>query len=134
MLRSAIGERACCIQQDTKKRAREPVGAGGRPASQTFEQFRPDLRYERTDTEGPAFDRMKTRLDAVAPQTGMSQTFKLSGLDVYRVLDCTNKETRLDTGHRLPGFKDSPEAGVIFLRRPLQDRCSFLKLRQAGRG
>jgi adenylate cyclase len=57
-------------------------------APRTFEQFRLDLRYERTDTAGPAFDRMKTRLDAVASQTGMSQIFRLRGVDVYRVLDC----------------------------------------------
>jgi adenylate cyclase len=51
-------------------------------------QYRLDLRYERTETEGTNFDRMKTRLDAVASQTGMSQVFKLLGVDIYRVLDC----------------------------------------------
>jgi adenylate cyclase len=55
---------------------------------ETCYQFRLDLHYERTDTEGPAFDRMKTRLDAVASQTGMSQVFRLRGVDIYRVLDC----------------------------------------------
>lgn len=66
---------------------------------QTFEQFRLDLRYERTDTEGTAFDRMKTRLDAVASQTGMSQVFRLRGMDVYRVLDCRllNSEVRTES-------------------------------------
>jgi adenylate cyclase len=68
-------------------------------APQTFEQFRLDLRYERTDTEGTAFERMKTRLDAVASQTGMSQVFSLRGMDVYRVLDCRllNSEVRTET-------------------------------------
>jgi GAF domain/Pyridoxamine 5'-phosphate oxidase len=68
-------------------------------APQTFEQFRLDLRYERTDTEGAAFDRMKTRLDAVASQTGMSQVFRLRGMDVYRVLDCRllNSEVRTES-------------------------------------
>ena len=67
-------------------------------APRTFEQFRLDLHYERTETEGPAFDRMKTRLDAVASQTGMSQVFSLRGLDVYRVLDCRllNSEVRTE--------------------------------------
>ena len=65
----------------------------------TFEQFRLDLRYERTDTGGAAFDRMKTRLDAVASQTGMSQVFRLRGMDVYRVLDCRllNSEVRTES-------------------------------------
>ncbi len=51
-------------------------------------QYRLDLRYERTETEGPVFEKMKTRLDAVASQTGMSHIFKLRGVDVFEVLDC----------------------------------------------
>ena len=51
-------------------------------------QYRLDLRYERTETEGVIFDRMKTRLDAVASQTGMSQVFRLRGVDIFEVLDC----------------------------------------------
>ena len=42
----------------------------------------------RTETEGPSFERMKTRLDAVASQSGMSRVFKLRGVDVFEVLDC----------------------------------------------
>ena len=60
-----------------------------------FRQYRLDLRYERTETEGAVFDRMKTRLDAVASQTGMSQVFRLHGVDIFLVLDCRpmNAET-----------------------------------------
>jgi hypothetical protein len=72
---------------------------------ETAYQFRLDLRYERTDTEGPAFDRMKTRLDAVASQTGMSQVFHLRGVDIYRVLDCRplNAEVRSENADKV-GF------------------------------
>ena len=58
-------------------------------------QYRLDLRYERTETEGAVFDRMKARLDAVASQTGMSQVFRLRGVDIFEVLDCRpmNAET-----------------------------------------
>jgi GAF domain/Pyridoxamine 5'-phosphate oxidase len=55
---------------------------------ETGEQYRLDLQYLRTETEGPAFERMKIRLDAVAAQVGMSQVFKLRGVDVFEVLDC----------------------------------------------
>ena len=55
---------------------------------ETADQYRLDLQYERTEAEGPVFDRMSTRLAAVASQTGMSQVFTLHGVDVYRVLDC----------------------------------------------
>jgi adenylate cyclase len=52
------------------------------------DQYRLDLRYLRTETEGPAFDRMNSRLEAIGSQTGMSRVFKLRGVDVYEVLDC----------------------------------------------
>ena len=55
---------------------------------ETADQYRLDLQYERTEVEGPAFDRISTRLAAVASQTGMSRIFTLRGVDVYRVLDC----------------------------------------------
>jgi adenylate cyclase len=54
----------------------------------TADQYRVDLRYLRTETDGPAFERMRARLEAVASQTGMSRVFKLRGVDVYEVLDC----------------------------------------------
>jgi adenylate cyclase len=57
-----------------------------RPGS--ADQYRLDLRYLRTETDGPAFDRMRVRLEAVAAQTGMSRVFKLRGVDIYEVLDC----------------------------------------------
>ncbi len=55
---------------------------------ETLKQYRLDLRYLRTETEGPSFERMKIRLDAVASQSGMSDVFKLRGVDVFEVLDC----------------------------------------------
>jgi hypothetical protein len=55
---------------------------------ETLYQYRLSLCYERTETEGPTFERMKSGLDAVASQTGMSQVFRLRGVDIYRVLDC----------------------------------------------
>ena len=65
-----------------------------RPGS--AEQYRLDLKYLRTETDGPAFDRMRARLEAVASQTGISRVFKLRGVDVYEVLECrpVNEERR----------------------------------------
>lgn len=54
----------------------------------TADQYRLDLRYLRTETDGPAFDRMRARLEAIASQTGMSRVFKLRGVDVFEVLEC----------------------------------------------
>jgi adenylate cyclase len=54
----------------------------------TSDQYRLDVLYLRTETDGPVFDRMNTRLTAIASQTGMSRVFRLSGVDVYEVLEC----------------------------------------------
>jgi hypothetical protein len=51
-------------------------------------QYRMDLAFERTDVSGDVFERVRTRLDAVASQSGMQNVFKLRGVDVYRVLEC----------------------------------------------
>ena len=52
----------------------------------TGREFLLDLEYERTETEGPLFERMKTNLDAVAAAEGMDQIFHLRGTDICRVL------------------------------------------------
>jgi hypothetical protein len=56
--------------------------------------FALDLIYTHTETEGPLFERMRTKLDAVAAAEGMANVFKLKGTDVCVVESC-----RL-----LPGF------------------------------
>lgn len=55
-----------------------------------------DLVYERTESEGPRFERMRTKLDAVAAHEGMANIFRLKGTDVCRVEAVT----------RLPGAAD----------------------------
>jgi adenylate cyclase len=57
-------------------------------APETCDQYRLDLAFERTEVSGPVFENARTRLEAVASQTGMSHVFVLRGVDVYKVLDC----------------------------------------------
>jgi hypothetical protein len=52
---------------------------------ETGRTFLLDLVYERTVSDGPLFERMRTSLDAVAASEGMSNVFKLKGTDVCRV-------------------------------------------------
>jgi adenylate cyclase len=52
----------------------------------TARQYRLEAQYVRTELEGSMFDRVRTQLEALASQTGMSDVFRLRGLDVYRVL------------------------------------------------
>jgi GAF domain/Pyridoxamine 5'-phosphate oxidase len=52
----------------------------------TGAQYRLELEYLRTETEGPIFESMKARLAGIASHTGMAAVFRLRGSDIYRVL------------------------------------------------
>ncbi len=43
------------------------------------------LRYLRTETEGPIFERVRVKLAGIAAQTGMEKVFHLRGADIHRV-------------------------------------------------
>jgi adenylate cyclase len=51
----------------------------------TGQAYQVHLRYLRTESEGPLFQRMKAKLAGIASHTGMAGVFKLRGSDVYRV-------------------------------------------------
>lgn len=53
----------------------------------TARMYRLRLRYLRTETAGPLFERMKAKLAGIASHTGMSGVFVLKGSDIYRVLE-----------------------------------------------
>jgi hypothetical protein len=55
---------------------------------ETTDQYRMELEFERTETAGPLFERVRVKLDAVASQSGMQDVFRLRGVDVYRVIAC----------------------------------------------
>ena len=52
------------------------------------DQFSLDLRYLHTEIEGAIFDEVEANLAAVASQMGMSDVFRLRGVDIHRVLRC----------------------------------------------
>jgi len=47
--------------------------------------YRLHVRYLRTETSGPLFERMKAKLAGIASHTGMADVFKLLGADIYEV-------------------------------------------------
>ena len=51
----------------------------------TGARYRLLIRYERTETSGPLFERMKAKLAGIASHTGMAGIFKLLGSDLYAV-------------------------------------------------
>ena len=52
---------------------------------ETIARYRLRIRYLRTETAGPLFERMKAKLAGIASHTGMAGVFKLQGSDLYRV-------------------------------------------------
>ena len=56
------------------------------------------LRYLRTETEGPVFERLRAKLAGIAAHTGMEKVFRLRGADIYRVEALRQQDVR----HALP--------------------------------
>jgi hypothetical protein len=64
------------------------------------------LRYDHSETEGPIFDQMDTRIEAIASATGMSGIFKLQAADIYHVkaverVDLKQLSSAVETDGRL---------------------------------
>lgn len=51
----------------------------------TGANYRLTVVYERTETSGPVFERMKAKLAGIASHEGMTGIFRLLGSDIYRV-------------------------------------------------
>ena len=58
------------------------------------------LEYQRTETDGPVFERLRAKLMGVASHIGMDKVFHLRGADIYRVLEM----------RRVPGRRELPAA------------------------
>jgi hypothetical protein len=52
------------------------------------DQFALELRYLHTESEGAIFDEVEANLAAVASQMGMSDVFRLRGVDIHQVVRC----------------------------------------------
>jgi adenylate cyclase len=66
------------------------------------------LRYLRTETEGPVFERLRAKLAGIAAQTGMEKIFHLRGADLYRV----EALRKLNPVHPLPGLEPRCDLAV----------------------
>jgi hypothetical protein len=71
-------------------RSRQNILATGRVALSVEDPFSGvsvvlQLRYLRTETAGPLFERLRVKLAGIAAQSGMEKVFRLRGADLYRV-------------------------------------------------
>jgi hypothetical protein len=77
----------------------------------TFDLYTLDLRFARAETEGPIFERMATRLEAIASHTGMAGVFKLLSADVFEVLGVERITAHMAPTDPAPtGAPDLPDA------------------------
>jgi adenylate cyclase len=74
----------------------------------TLETWQLRLRFDHEEREGPLFERMSRRIDAIASHTGMTGIFKLRSADVYEVTAVERIENILEPV--LPGQEvDDPK-------------------------
>lgn len=76
----------------------------------TSTHYRLEIKYLRTENEGPLFENMKAKLAGIASHTGMVKVFRLLGADIYEVLSidgaqCERLPCALPQRSRLSGLR-----------------------------
>ena len=78
------------------------------------------LFFERSETEGPLFDRMALRIEAIASYCGLKGIFKLRAADVYKVVSIEPSPEE-QGGQPLTEQSRTPEPHAIFTMKAMQD-------------
>ncbi|MGH9310417.1 MAG: GAF domain-containing protein [Vicinamibacterales bacterium] len=76
------------------------------------------LRYVRSETTGPLFERMALRIEAIASYCGLKGIFKLRAADVYEVRDI--QPVPEEVGTCSAPYHPASEASIVFTLNALQ--------------
>ncbi len=60
----------------------------------TWQEWVLELQYDHSETEGPMFDEMDLKIEAIASMSGMEGIFKLHAADVYKVTSVRKSNSR----------------------------------------
>jgi hypothetical protein len=85
----------------------------------TLQMYALRLRFVRTETDGPTFERMRLRIEAIASYSGLKGVFRLLGADIYEVLEVAPIEH--EVGRPAGASAPRPSAGVPFTMKALQE-------------
>ncbi len=65
----------------------------------TWQEWILEMQYDHSEQEGPVFDEMDLKIEAIASVTGMEGGFKLIAADIYKVTSVRKSNSR----HQLVG-------------------------------
>jgi adenylate cyclase len=77
------------------------------------------VRYVRTECDGPTFERMRLRIEAIASHSGLKGIFKLLGADIYEVLSIHTLD--YEVGRPAVAVEPAPPPPVAFTMTALQE-------------
>jgi adenylate cyclase len=89
----------------------------------TMQAYHLRLRFVRSETEGPIFESMRLRIEAIASYSGLKGIFKLLGADFYEVLAVEPVEYEMELPPAAAGSKTQPASSsrAPFTLKALQE-------------